>query len=212
LAATSIGCLLAEFYRLCPMRAFTLFIFAPALAALAAAAVADRWWGDQQLWRAVTIGVAAGLIAAVAYDAFRLPFVFASAWGIDSMIPPMNLFKVFPRFGAMILAQPVEQTAYSLATHLVGWGYHFSNGLTFGVMFVAILGEPARSRWVWGMTMAVGLEVGMLLTPYPSVFGIPVTATFVVVTLSAHFIFGLVMGECTRWMGERWRPPDLRLA
>jgi hypothetical protein len=36
LAATSIACLLSEFYRLCPMREFTLFIFLPALAGLAA--------------------------------------------------------------------------------------------------------------------------------------------------------------------------------
>ena len=49
------------------------------------------------------------VLAAVAYDVFRLPFVFAREWGISSVVPPMNLFKVFPRFGAMILAQPLEQ-------------------------------------------------------------------------------------------------------
>jgi len=122
----------------------------------------------------------------------------------------LNLFKVFPRFGAMILAQPVEQPGYSLAAHLIGWAYHFSNSLTFGVMFVAMLGEAARSRWMAGVTMAVGLELGMLLTPYPNVFGIPVTATFVGVTMSAHFIFGVAMGERARWMARRWRAPIIR--
>ena len=206
LAATSIGCLLAEFYRVCPMRPFTLFVFAPALAALAAVAGADRRWGNRQLWRGVAIGVAAGLAAAVAYDVFRLPFVFATAWGMDAVIPPMNLFKVFPRFGAMILAQPVEQPEYPMAAHLVGWAYHFSNGLTFGVMFVAMVGEPARSRWTWGVLMAVGLELGMLLTPYPTVLGIPVTAAFVAVTLAAHSIFGAVLGEFARRLAVRWPP------
>jgi hypothetical protein len=34
----------------------------------------------------------------------------------------------------------------------------------------------------------------MLFTPYPATFGIRVTETFVVVTLAAHLVFGVVMG------------------
>ena len=41
---------------------------------------------------------------------------------------------------------------------------------------------------------AVGLELAMLFTPYPATFGIRVTETFVVVTLSAHLVFGVTMG------------------
>src|SRR5438552_17572698 len=82
LAASSIACLLFDFYRLCPLRLFTIFIFLPALAALFAVALFDRQRGDGQLWRAVLIGLIAGLLAAVAYDVFRLPFVFAKEWGI----------------------------------------------------------------------------------------------------------------------------------
>ena len=204
LGSTSIACLLADFYRLCPMRAFTLFVFLPALIALAALSLADRVGGTRRLWRAVTIGAAAGLMAAVAYDLFRLPFVFATAWGIDSIIAPLNLFKVFPAFGAMILGRPLEPAQYPAAAHLVGWAYHFSNGITFGVMFVAMVGEIAPRRWMWGVPMAVGLEVGMLVTPYPNVFGIPVTATFVAVTLAAHAIFGVVMGLSAQWLTSKW--------
>src|SRR5262245_25923070 len=108
-AASSIACLLADFYRLCPMRIFTSYIFLPALMVLLGLAVFDRFRGDGQLWAAVLIGLVGGLLAAVAYDVFRLPFVFAKQWGISSLVPPMNLFKVFPRFGAMILGQPLEQ-------------------------------------------------------------------------------------------------------
>ena len=43
LAASSIACLLADFYDLCPMRIFTPFIFLPALLALFALAGLDRW-------------------------------------------------------------------------------------------------------------------------------------------------------------------------
>jgi hypothetical protein len=205
LAASSIACLLTDFYRLCPMHKFTLFIFLPALFALAVLGVADRTCGDCGLWRGLMIGMASGFLAAIAYDVFRLPFVFAEAWGIDSVIPQLNLFKVFPAFGVMILGLPTEPTHYSAAAHLIGWAYHFSNGMTFGVMFVAILGEVTGSRWLWGVAMAVGLELGMLLTPYPKVFGIPVTDTFVCATLAAHVIFGVVMGLSAQWLASVWR-------
>ena len=205
LACTSIACLLSEFYRLCPMRAFALFVFLPALTGLAALMVADLICGDRRLWRGVVIGVVSGLTAAVVYDLFRLPFVCARAWGIDSIVPPLNLFKVFPAFGAMILGEATAQTDYSFSAYLIGWTYHFSNGMTFGVMFVAWLGEITKSRWIWGMAMAVGLELGMLLTPYPNMFGIPVTATFVCATLAAHMIFGVVLGLSAQWLASVWR-------
>jgi hypothetical protein len=135
-----------------------------------------------------------GLLAAVAYDVFRLPFVFAQEWGIASLVPPMNLFKVFPRFGAMILHQPLEQGGYPMFAHILGWIYHFSNGATFGVMYVAMIGNPARRHWAWAVVMALALELGMLLTPYPQVFDIAVTARFVMVTVAAHAIFGVGLG------------------
>lgn len=203
LAASSIACLLFDFYRLCPMRLFTIFIFLPALAALVAFAFFDRKRGDGQLWRAVLIGLTAGLLAAVAYDLFRLPFVFAKEWGISSIVPPMKLFKVFPRFGAMILGQPIEQTTYSPAAQILGWIYHFSNGATFGVMYIAMIGNPSRRHWLWGVVMAVALELGMLFTPYPQVFNIPLTARFVMVTIAAHAIFGVGLGLTVRSLAHR---------
>jgi hypothetical protein len=194
LAATSIWSLLIEFFGWCSMRAFTLFISLPSLVALYCLALADRASGSRRLWRAVLLGTVAGLLAAVAYDLFRLPFVFADRLGIQRIVPLLRLFKVFPQFGAMILNQPLEQSHYSVVTQLVGWAYHFSNGLTFGIMYVALVGITTRRHWAWGILFAVGLEIAMLLTPYPAFFNIPLTTTFIIVTLSAHLIFGAVMG------------------
>jgi hypothetical protein len=198
LAASSIACLLFDFYRLCPMRLFTIFLFLPALAALLAFAILDRQRGDGQLWRALMIGLTGGLLAAVSYDIFRLPFVFARQWGIAGVIPPMDLFKVFPRFGAMILGEPIEQNSYSLTAQVLGWLYHFSNGATFGVMYIAMIGDATRRHWAWAVLMALALELGMLLTPYPQVFNIPVTVRFVIVTIAAHGIFGMGLGLTVR--------------
>ena len=191
------------------MRVFTIYVFAPALVLLVVCAVFDRVRGDGQLGRGVMIGVAAGLIAAVAYDVFRLPFVFAKEWNLDSVVPPLKLFKVFPRFGAMILGQPIEQPVYSAAAHLLGWTYHFSNGATFGVMYLAMVGEGTRRHWGWTVLMAVGLELAMLFTPYTAVFDIHLTARFVVVTLAAHLVFGVVMGFVVRRLAQVWRGREI---
>lgn len=185
------------------MRIFTPFIFMPALVLLFAFTVLDRLRGDRQLWRAVWIGLVAGLLAAVAYDVFRLPFVFAKEWGIDSVVPAMNLFKVFPRFGAMVLGEPIEQHGYSLAAHVIGWIYHFSNGAAFGVMYLAIVGDGGRRHWAWAVLFALVLELGMLFTPYPTAFRIPVTTRFVLATVAAHAVFGVGLGLSARWLATR---------
>ncbi len=113
-----------------------------------------------------------------------LGFIFARSLYIESVVSPLNLFKVFPRFGAMILGQPTEQTTYSLATHFIGCTYDFSSGVTFGVIYVAMIGDAtspesfrARRHWAWAVLMAVGLELAMPFTPYPRVFGINALAT-----------------------------------
>src|SRR5207244_11985182 len=125
---------------------------------------------------------------------FRLPFVLAKERGIASVVPPMKLFKVSPRFGATILGQPIEQSSYSLAAQILGWLYHFSNGATFGVMYLAMIGDTTRRHWAWAVLMALALELGMLLTPYPHIFNFPVNTRFVMVTVAAHAIFGIILG------------------
>lgn len=191
LAATSIWSLLGEMYHLWPMRFFTLAVFLPACGALAAFAWHDRRRGAGRACRIIVIGAVAGLIAAVAYDLFRLPFVFAKSWGLAAVVPALPLFKVFPMFGAMILGQ---ESSGSLAAQLTGWLYHFSNGATFGIMYGALVNGAWRGRWPVAVGFAVGLELAMLFTPYPATFGIRVTATFVAVTLAAHLIFGVTLG------------------
>src|SRR5688572_17834345 len=99
LAATSIWSLLAEFYAVTSMRTFTLWVFLPAAAALIAWAAFDRAAGPGYVWRVVWVGAVTGFVAACAYDLFRVPFVFAREMHVDSVVPHLRLFKVFPEFG-----------------------------------------------------------------------------------------------------------------
>jgi hypothetical protein len=105
----------------------------------------------------------------------------------------------------MVLGQPIEQGSYSLAAHVIGWIYHFSNGATFGVMYLALVGDAQKRHWLWAVLFALGLELAMLFTPYPTVFNIPLTARFVIVTVVAHAIFGAGLGLSVRWLSQRPR-------
>ncbi len=216
LSATSIWCLLAEMYGWLDMRTFFFSILLPATTLLYGMAVLDWARGDGRMWRAVVIGTIGGLVGAVAYDIFRLPFVFSDAWGLGRFgIPQMPLFKVFPRFGALLLGEPLEQPSYSLTANLLGWAYHFSNGATFGVMFASLYagareayGQVQGGEWKaigWATLMAAGIELCLLASPYAAFFGVAVTPRFVVVTLVAHIIFGLGLGAYFAWHAARWR-------
>ena len=57
-----------------------------------------------------------------------------------------------------------------------------------------MIGDGTRRHWAWAVLMAVALELGMLLTPYPQVFHIAVTPRFIAVTAAAHAIFGVILG------------------
>ena len=198
LSAASIWCLLAEFYHLCSMRQFTFFALIPATIVLILMAILDRVAGDGRMWRAVVIGSIGGFLAACAYDTFRIPFVVAAVDHIGPDWLRLPLFKVFPRFGAMILNQPFDNnttdTQFPLLTHVIGWIYHFSNGMTFGVMLLAIVGTVGKRVMLAAIGLAVGLELAMLFTPYTGYFGIGLTTKFVVATLVAHLIFGIALG------------------
>ena len=54
-----------------------------------------------------------------------------------------------------------------------GLGYHFSNGITFGVMYMAMIGEASRRSWLWAILLAMGPELAMLITPYAASSALP---------------------------------------
>lgn len=197
LASMSFACLLGQFYGLWSMRAFALWVLLPATLALAGIAARGKGSGPA-FW--IVEGSLGGLIAAIAYDLFRLPFVLRG----------YPLFDVFPRFGQMLLG--AGRADLSTTVQLTGWAYHFSNGAALGIMFLAMVAPEARARLprglLWkGVLCAVGVEIILLLSPYYSFFKLKLDfATFLGLTLSAHIVFGLVLGW---WCGRRLRAASL---
>ena len=71
-------------------------------------------------------------------------------------------------------------------------------------MYIALVGDGASRHWAWAVLMAVVLEIGMLATPYPQVFYIDVGLSFIIVTLAAHVIFGIVLGITAHKLSQAW--------
>src|ERR1044071_7017337 len=91
LAFLSFACLLGQFFGFWTMRFFGCWILPPATALLALVAYYHRneTRSLQSPWTWIVQGTLAGIVAAITYDLYRLPFVLNGA----------PLFKVFPRFG-----------------------------------------------------------------------------------------------------------------
>jgi hypothetical protein len=137
--------------------------------------VLDRTWAG--LW--------AGVLATLAYDLVRVPVVLAG----------VPVFKAISYFGTVL----VDQEIPGVFSEVVGWSYHLSNGLGFGLMYSAVV---SRARlWtaiVWGLS----LELAMLVTPYAEIFGYKITSGFLSLTIGAHVVYGTVLWAALRlWQG-----------
>lgn len=183
LAFLSFACLLGQFYGLWTMHLFGCWVLPPAAALLAFIAWLNRAHptGLDSPCTWIVQGVFGGVIAAVAYDLYRLPFVLSGA----------PLFKVFPRFGELLLGggEPIW------AVYTLGWSYHFSNGAALGIMFLSLVSMFRPPSLFWGaVAWALFIELALLLTPYTAFFGLKLDGRFLFLTASAHLVFGLTLG------------------
>jgi hypothetical protein len=133
----------------------------------------------KQLTQLLICGLWAGAIATLAYDIVRIPVAYSG----------VPVFKAISYFGTVLVGvetpTPLSETA--------GWAYHLSNGVSFGLMYAALVKKPrVYSAVIWGLT----LEAIMLLTPYAEVFGYRRDAKFFAITIGAHAVYGLVL-----WLG-----------
>lgn len=186
LASTSFACLLGHFYGFWTMRLFGCTVLPPATLALVWIAwvsrAAERGAGSPFTW--IVEGALGGVFAALIYDLFRLPFVLSG----------YPLFAVFPKFGQMLLGADPSDTG--LAVQTVGWIYHFANGASLGIMYLAMQPRATRRAMFWGAVAWAGMVEALLLaTPYYAYFQLKLPmSTFIALTLSAHIVFGLALG------------------
>ncbi|HEY2147443.1 MAG TPA: hypothetical protein VGH32_05870, partial [Pirellulales bacterium] len=167
LASLSFACLLGQFYGLWTMHWFGCWVLPPAALILAWLAWRDRMEarrvsegparaGGPRVW--IVRGAIGGIIAAIAYDLYRLPFVLGGA----------PLYKPFAEFGRLLLGG--DGTPWLVQA--LGWTYHFSNGAALGIMFLAMVIRPTPRVLFWGaVAWAMVVEASLLCTPYARFFG-----------------------------------------
>jgi len=175
-ASLSIAGLLFYFVGVGRFRTFASVLLAVEVVGLAGLGL----WARARGWREGTAILASGLwagsIATLAYDLVRVPLVYSD-------IP---IFKAISYFGLLLL----DADHATATSEILGWGYHLTNGVSFGLMYAALVRRPGPlTAVVWGLS----LEGVMLLTPYAEVFGYARDARFFAITLGSHAVFGLVL-------------------
>ena len=186
LASTTFLSLIGHFYGLWTMRMFACLALPPAAAALTFIACKAR--GEPRdvvspyTW--IVEGALGGVFAAIIYDLFRVPFVLAG----------YPLFAVFPKFGQMLLNADVSDTG--AAVQAAGWTYHFANGASLGIMYLAMVRRASGHWLLWGaIAWASMVEIILLLTPYYTYFKLKLPfGIFIALTMSAHIVFGAALG------------------
>ena len=134
------------------------------------AVVADR----------IVAGAFWGLVATLAYDAARPLLV----WGLSLDFAP---YRAHATFGTLVTGQP---RGTATAT-IVGWGYHFWNGIGFATMFALV--RP-RGPWWAGLIWALGLQA-LMMALYPRFLEVRLDDPgFLVTTIVGHGVYGVVLG------------------
>lgn len=181
LAATSIAALLSDLLGLASMATTARFVTLPAMVALAALG-ASRLSGSEELQRRLRVGAVAGLVGTLGYDLIRVPF---SAIG-------MRLFAPIDSYGLML----ADAGMASPWTNTLGWLFHLSNGVTFGVIYAVM---AARRNWTLGLVWGLLLESVVLVTPFRTRYAMSGEAAVIAVSYFAHLAFGAPVGR----MSER---------
>ena len=146
---------------------------------------------DASLARAFRVGCWGGLIGTLGYDIVRVPF---HLWGV-------RVFAPIQAYGVWL----VDADRSSGWTDAVGWLYHFSNGVTFGLMYALVMGGR---HWGWGVLWGLALESIVLSTPFARIFHLQGNTGAIAIAYFAHLFYGFPLG----YLVARWEETDLRLS
>lgn len=142
------------------------------------------WKSMSPVRRAIVWGGLAGAIATIGLEVVRLS-------GFKMGYMPGNL----PRLMGVLLLNRFA-LGPSIASDLAGWAYHFWNGASFGIIYALLLGTSRR--WV-GLVYGIVVGLGFLVSPVVAslgvgYFGLQFSAGFPITVLTAHAVFGLMLG------------------
>ncbi|XVV09215.1 hypothetical protein ACQP2X_30770 [Actinoplanes sp. CA-131856] len=179
LAGGSIAALLADLYGIAPMRTVFWSVSVPSMIALTVIATVPRVDPDPRA--RIRVGAVAGLAGLVGYDLVRVPVALAG----------QRVFAPIETYGLLI----ADAAASSPLTSALGWLYHLSNGVTFGIAYAALF---ARRPLLFGVAWGLFLETVALLSPFADRYGLSGRPVPIVIALGAHVFYGWPLGRLVR--------------
>jgi hypothetical protein len=169
------------------MGPYTLFLLIPGVLITIGIAIysKDRF---PRLTNRIIVGFVAGFFGAIALDIFRLA-------GVKLGWMP---FDLPPQFGMMILGPKAPM----MAVMLVGYLYHFLNGIGFALIYTLVAGKV---DWKWGVVWGLFVELGMMTTPPMLImgvgfFGLKAGYGILATSLIAHIAMGITFGKIAERM------------
>jgi hypothetical protein len=190
LASTSIFALLADLYGVASMRRFFWTITVPSLVGLVIIGL-TRSPQLAELQKRIRVGVFGGVIGTIGYDLIRLPFAVGGS----------RVFVPIDTYGILITGADMS----SSVTSTMGWLFHLSNGVTFGIMY-AVVG--ARRHWLWGVAWGLMLETAVFLTPFKDRYVLAGQLGVAVIAYAGHVLYGWPLGKFVQHLDNTDR--DLR--
>lgn len=181
LAGGSIAALLADLHGVASMHVVFLAVSLPSMAALVVLGFASRV--PVALREIISVGALGGLIGTIGYDIARVPFALAG----------QRVFAPIESYGLLI----ADASASSGWTSALGWLYHFSNGVTFGIAYAAI---AARRHWAWGVLWGLLLESAAVIGPFADRYQIRGNEYAITVAYAAHVCYGAPLGRLVQRM------------
>lgn len=160
-------------------------VLLPAIGILGLGLLLASAFGWKRLYRDALLGMGLGVIGTIGLEAVRI----VGFRVFDSMPGSLPMLM-----GVMITDQFMQGP--TLFSNLLGWGYHFWNGASFGLLYLLVFGHR---RWEFGV--AYGLVIGVIFMASPVVvmtgagpFGSAMGPGFAVTVLLAHAMFGGILG------------------
>ena len=132
---------------------------------------------DSELAGDIRRGCWGGVLGTLGYDLVRVPFHLAG----------FRVFAPIQAYGVWLL----DADRSSAATEMLGWLYHFSNGISFGIMYALWMG---RKHWAWALLWGLSLEAIVLSTPFARIFHMQGNVQAIAIAYAAHLAYGFPLG------------------
>jgi len=186
---SSCGALILKVYGVLPMQKTILYGYSISVLLLFLVWHSSRTRTYRAVGESIALGAVAGFVATLTYDPARVPFLLAG----------QRVFMTNDTYGVWI----AEADISSRFTDTLGWTYHFSNGITFGIIYALFL---RGQHWAWAVLYALMLETVNLMTPFKEIFGLSNNWLAILILYLGHIAFGIPLGFITRdwgaWLGR----------